>query len=245
MELNKDIYPYLRDEKFSNGLFLTIAAPEKELPNRIDFICNYCRDKKVIHVGCLDHLPLIERKIQTNLWLHKRIDEVAKKQVGIDINLEGLKFVKEKLGYTNVFFEDIVNTAEPGDHIREDHWDVMVLGEILEHVNDPINFLENLKRKYSPFVNQVLFSVPNAFAYENFRLTLKHQECINSDHRSWFSVFTLSKALSIAGFGNFDHHFVLSTPEDFKNSRLHRIMLKKYPSLRSTIMMLADFKTQP
>ena len=35
MKLNNEVLPYLRDEKFSAGLFLKISHPEKDLSNRI------------------------------------------------------------------------------------------------------------------------------------------------------------------------------------------------------------------
>lgn len=241
MQLNEYVIPYLRDEKFSEGLYVKISGPEKRIDNRLDYIIGYAAGKKVIHVGCVDHIPLIEKKIKDNLWLHKRIDEVAQKQIGIDINREGIALVKEKFGYQNVYYEDIAGNEAPGSFIQKEKWDVMILGEILEHVDNPVHFLKQLKAKYAPFATEILVSVPNAFAWENFWLALRQKECINTDHRAWFSVYTLSKALTLAGFHNFFHHFVTFEPGDYKTSFFLRLMLKKYPALRSTIMTGARF----
>ena len=62
MKLSNETIPYLKDEKFSDGLYLTIASPERRLVNRIDYICRYAKGKKILHVGCLDHIPLVEKK---------------------------------------------------------------------------------------------------------------------------------------------------------------------------------------
>lgn len=242
MKLNSEVFPYLRDEKFSAGLFVKISHPEKNLSNRIDFICAYSKGKKILHVGCLDHIPLVEKKISQGLWLHKRIDEVAGKQLGIDINLEGLEWARTKLGYDNVHYENIISQDPPGEMITSETWDAMILGEILEHVDNPVAFLSQLKNKYAPYVKEVLITVPNAFTLDNFLLALRHQECINTDHRSWFSIYTLSKNLTLAGFADFDFHFVTSYPSDYKNSWFKRSLVNRFPALRNTIIMRASFQ---
>ena len=242
MKLNNEVLPYLKDEKFSAGLFLKISDPEKNLRNRIDFICAYAKGKKILHVGCLDHIPLIEKKISQGLWLHKRIDEVAGRQVGIDINREGLEWVRSSLGYENVYYENIISQDPPGEMITSETWDAMILGEILEHVDNPVAFLSQLKNKYSPYVKEVLITVPNAFTLDNFLLALRHQECINTDHRSWFSIYTLSKNLTLAGFTDFDFHFVTSYPSDYKNNWFKRSLVNRFPALRNTIIMRASFQ---
>ena len=42
---------------------------------------------------------MIEEKIKNNTWLHSEITKVAKKNLGVDINEEGIRFVKEKLSW--------------------------------------------------------------------------------------------------------------------------------------------------
>ncbi len=241
MKLTNNIIPYLNDEKFSEGLYITVAKSQKNIPDRISYVCDYSRGKKIIHVGCLDHEQLIQKKIDADTWLHKKIDEVAAKQVGIDINRPALAFVKEKTIYQNVFYEDITSDEPVGSMIQEEQWDAMILGEILEHVNDPIQFLKKLKSKYAPFVKEVLISVPNAFALENFRFALSHKENINSDHRFWFTVYTLAKNLTLAGYTNFQYNFVCYEPHEYRRRYLQKLLQTRFPALRSTIMMHTNF----
>jgi len=241
MNLQQDIIPFLKGEKFSEGLYVTLAHTERNIPDRISIIVNFCRGKNVIHVGCLDHEPLVLKKIETNTWLHKRIDEVAAKQVGIDINRSGIEFVTKNTGFHNIYFEDVMSEKPAGEFIQRQKWDAMILGEVLEHVNDPVCFLKKIKEKYASLVKEVLVTVPNAFAWENFRLAIKHKECINSDHRAWFSVFTLAKNLAEAGYSNFSYDFVMYEPDDYKRRYFLRFLLKRCPALRSTIVMKAQF----
>lgn len=240
MQLEQEVIPYLKDEKFSNGLYLKTAKSKKTLDNRIDFLCNYSAGKKVIHVGCVDHIPLIEKKIANNLWLHARIDSVASRQLGIDISKEGLDYVKTKLGYNNVIYENVISSDPVAPEISSENWDLMILGEILEHVDNPVQFLQNLKKKYSPYVKELVVTVPNAFTWINFYLAIRGKECINTDHRAWFSAFTLSKNLSLADFEIVHFDYVTSFPNDYKGS-WKKYFLKKWPQLNSTIIMIGRF----
>jgi hypothetical protein len=240
MQLEKEVIPYLKDEKFSNGLYLKTARAKKTLDNRIDYLCNYSKGKKVIHVGCVDHIPLIEKKIEKNLWLHARIDAVASKQLGIDISREGIEYVTSKLGYKNVVYENVISSDPVAPEINSEKWDVMIMGEILEHVDNPVYFLQSLKRKYSPYVKELVVTVPNAFAWINFYLSIRGKECINTDHRAWFSAFTLSKNLMLADFEIVDFDYVTSFPNDY-NGNWKKYFLKKWPQLNSTIIMIGKF----
>jgi len=240
MQLEEELIPYLKDEKFSNGLYLKTSESKKKLDNRIDFLCSYSTGKKIIHVGCVDHIPLIQKKIENNLWLHARINEVASKQLGIDISREGLDYVRKNFGYTNVIYENVVSGDPVAEEIQSEKWDAMILGEILEHVDNPVLFLQNLKKKYAAYVKELVITVPNAFAWENFYLALKKKECINTDHRAWFSIYTLSKNLTLADFEISSYEFVTSYPNDYKGS-WKKFFLKKYPQFNSTIVMISKF----
>jgi len=241
MNLKHNLLPYLSGEMFSEGLYIPLANSQKNISDRINYIVEYCRGKKVIHVGCLDHEPLILKKIKANTWLHKRINEVAAKQVGIDINKNGIAFVKKETGFSNIYFEDVLSSQPASKFIQEEYWDTMILGEVLEHVNDPVSFLKKIKEKYGPYVKEMMISVPNAFAWENFRLALSHKECINSDHRTWFSVYTLAKNLAEAGYHDFSYDFVSYEPADYRSRYFIKFLLKKFPALRSTVIMKTQF----
>lgn len=240
MKLDKSVIPYLKDENFSNGLVFKTARSKSKLENRLDYLCDYAANKKVLHVGCVDHVPLIKEKIKNNTWLHKRIDDVAKKQLGIDINREGLNYLREELGYTNIIFEDIVSDTAVDEQIKSEQWDIMILGEILEHVDNPVEFLKKLKQKYAPYVKELVITVPNAFDLANFYLSFRGKECINTDHRAWFSVFTLSKNLVLAGFDVSFYDYVISYASDYKGS-WKRFLLKKFPQFCSTLIIAGKF----
>lgn len=46
--------------------------------------------------GCVDHLPLIEHRRQTGMWLHDILSEKCTAVVGIDINEQGIAYMNEQ-----------------------------------------------------------------------------------------------------------------------------------------------------
>ena len=130
------------------------------------------------------------------MWVHEHVTKLSEKSIGIDISEEGVKRVRE-MGYKNVYHHDLM--ASRFDVIEKEHWDYMLLGEMIEHVDNPTDFLSNVKKKYSPYVDRIIITTPNAFRLDNFLFVLRNKECVNTDHRYWFTPYTLSKAVVRAG----------------------------------------------
>ena len=230
------IFDYLSGSKFSGGLVVECKdSKDKQIIYRLDCLEKLTKNKKVIHVGCVDHLPLIEKKIDENTWLHKRLDKVATKCLGIDINQEGLDFLRHKLGYQDVYQMDIINDSMISQ-ISGEKWDFLILGEILEHVDDPTLFLKKLKANFKDHCDSIIITVPNAFKLVNFRRALKHEEFINTDHRFWFTPFTLAKVCVGAGLNIDGFELVLDKPVGLRRI-LKKILVSRYPMLRDIIVM--------
>ncbi|CCB91936.1 putative uncharacterized protein [Waddlia chondrophila 2032/99] len=236
MNLQSDYSDYLSGAKFHNGLNVQISN-RHELKDRLCKIEELVQNKNVLHAGCVDHLPLIKEKIHSNRWLHKRLSLCASRCMGFDIDQPGIEFVK-KLGYSNVIYHDLIKDKILPKEICEFEWDYMVLGELLEHINNPVLFLEELKNKYQAKVSKVIITVPNAFRISNFKFSLFNKELINSDHRYWFTPYTLAKIIVESGLIMEDMHFVegcLSRKSFFKN-----FLLKRKPLFCDTIVAIAS-----
>ena len=92
-----------------------------------------------------------------------------------------------------------VVTENPPAEIVSKKWDYIVAGEVLEHIDDPVMFLKSIREKYGACTERILITVPNALSYTNFRFALRNIEMINTDHRFWFTPYTLLKVASQAG----------------------------------------------
>ena len=62
MNLNR-YQDYLLGRQFSNGLDVQVSDSGKYIQTRIDCLVNLVKDKNIIHVGCTDHIEIIDRKI--------------------------------------------------------------------------------------------------------------------------------------------------------------------------------------
>ncbi|MHC1706742.1 MAG: methyltransferase domain-containing protein [Bacteroidales bacterium] len=250
MKFPIDLLPYLKGEKFSNGLDFTISTPESSILGRFSYLENLARGKNIIHLGCCDHLPLIDEKIRRNSWMHGRLVSKAKYCLGIDIDPVSVDYVKTKLGYQDLICKDIVN--EDVAEITAQHWDYLILGEILEHIDDPVAFLRTIREKYGKNIEAIVITVPNTFLWANHRNVLRHKEIINSDHKYSFTPYTLAKILSIAGYTvqefyfTQDFHFRSAWRRRFKflyylkHFRTY-LFLRWYPGLRENLVVSAIF----
>ncbi|MFZ6011352.1 MAG: methyltransferase domain-containing protein [Bacteroidota bacterium] len=205
---------YLRGKKFTNSLVIPYDY-YGPIPNRVAFLRDLVKGKYVIHLGCLDHLPLIDDKIKRGQWLHKEITESAKKCIGIDIDKEANDHVQSKYKFDNILIGDFTTTRFP--QVVNEQWDYAVLGELLEHIDNPVAFLEAIRKNYSGCLRSLVITVPNAWTRHTMKMAKRSAEIINSDHRYWFTPYTLAKVIIQAGMQPSEIYFAnrvpLSKPE--------------------------------
>ncbi len=240
MNFNNNVYSYLKGDTFSNGLVVKYEeTPLFDLSKtkRLEAIESICKGKKVIHIGCVDHIPLIKNKIERNIWLHKIITDCATECIGLDIAKDGVEYCNKELSYSNVHYMDIEND-ELIAPLLEQKWDVMILGEILEHVDNPVQFLQKINQKFSSICTTIIITVPNAFCYQYFFNAFKNKECINTDHRYYFTPFTLAKCLTRANYQvkSFEMYH-----RSYPTFNIIRRFWLCFPLFRHGIIMSADF----
>ena len=238
MKFDSTTVEHLKGNKFSNAYSYPIALPEDEILYRMDFIENLVERKNVLHLGCTDHIPLIKEKIKKNLWFHKRLTEASETCLGIDIDADAIKYVKEELNFSNIIKHNIV-LEDPRTEITNRIWDYMILGEIVEHLNNPYEFLKSVKEKY-PSIKRLVITVPNAFCFANIISSFRQIEFINTDHRFWFTPFTLAKISILAGYKVESFHFAQTLPRTKKTWKgsVKEMLLKRKPAYRDTLIMI-------
>lgn len=105
MIVTQEMREYLSGEQFSNGYECRL---ERNRPmERIERLVELTRGKTVLHIGCADHLPLIDSKIAEGRYLHQCLVDNCAKVVGIDLNTEAIDHMKS-LGFTDVYTMDVV-----------------------------------------------------------------------------------------------------------------------------------------
>lgn len=210
MRLPDFVQPYLSAQKFSNALSVPLAF-KGTIPSRLDFLQNLVKHKTVVHIGCLDHKDLMDVKIAKHQWLHGLLDESATRCLGIDINQEAFNYLQTTHQYQgNIIIADVLKAPLP--EVTESNWDYMILGELLEHVDNPVEFLATLRTQYSGTIKQIVVTVPNGFTQTNFKYAQQSKELINSDHRFWFTPYTLARVMNAAGITPHEFFFTNRVP---------------------------------
>jgi hypothetical protein len=240
MKFSEDIAPYFKDKIFSNALSVPIAETNEPLNGRMEFVTELCKGKQIVHLGCADHKEIIDEKIKNNRWLHKLLVESATKCIGVDNNVEALNHIR-KLGFTDVYEADITHEP-PLPVITSQRWDYLVMGEIIEHISNPAAFLSSLRERYAANVDRIILTTPHAFRFKNFtRAARHHKEIVNSDHRFWFTPFTLGKIVVDAGLWP-EEFWLVENLRPSTNALFKKWLLKKYPAYRDTIIMSCRLK---
>jgi 2-polyprenyl-3-methyl-5-hydroxy-6-metoxy-1,4-benzoquinol methylase len=228
---------YLNGTDFSNSLKVKVSKRESNVPYRMEVIQKIVKDKDVIHFGCADHIEVIDFKIKKNIWLHKLIADVAKKVTGIDINKEAVEYLTNNLKIPGIYCLNIEEQALPLE-LTGNKSDFLVMGEIIEHIDNPVQFLSSVRNKFSGIATEILVTAPNALRWLNFKYAFKHTELINSDHRFWFTPYTLGKILARAGYHDISFQFVENSRPDKFSPRKYFIY-RYYPSFRDTVLIRA------
>ena len=169
-----------------------------ELTERVDFLKEACMNKKVLHLGCTDY-PFTQNSIANNMLLHFEIEKVAKELYGFDFDQAGIDILKEA-GVQNIYRADLENLTEVP---LEETFDVILAGEMIEHLSNPGLFLRGIKR----FMNRetiLLITTINAYCgMRNVIYALRGKgginEPVHQDHVAYYSYSTLKLIIEREG----------------------------------------------
>jgi hypothetical protein len=101
-------------------------------------------------------------------------------------------------GWQNLHHLDIEHLdAEP--RILSEPFDLLLLTEVLEHLNNPGRFLEAIQPLFRPHT-ELLITTPNSTSLSNIIANLHHTEAVHPEHNYWFSYHTLGSMLNKYGY---------------------------------------------
>lgn len=148
--------------------------PDGTVIDRVAFILDECKGRRVLEFGASGPLHDEILKVAQTLLGVDRVD--APRVVGFDL-------------------DDVSLETLPGGTWNPD---VIVCGEILEHLANPGWFLQRLRKAHHDA--PVIISVPNAFSSIARRHLQNGMENVNKDHTSWYSPRTLWTLLERYGY---------------------------------------------
>lgn len=159
----------VRSPEYTAKMLHTI--PKTTAVDREKFILERCKGKTVLDIGASGRM-------------HGLIVQAAAKCYGIDR--------EDGDGVAGVNLDDVTIGLPVFEGVE-----LVVCGEVLEHLANPGWFLERLKRTYPV---PVIITVPNAFSAAGYANMERGVENVNADHVAWYSWKTMSVLLGRYGY---------------------------------------------
>jgi 2-polyprenyl-3-methyl-5-hydroxy-6-metoxy-1,4-benzoquinol methylase len=165
---------------------------------RNDHILKLARGRNVLHVGCVGFadLPTEQRVALARRSLHYLLSKEAN-TIGVDYSRAAIQYFREKGLFDNVYFGDAQDLANSDVPARI--FDVVVAGDIIEHLSCPGLFLEGL----SQFMSRdslLVVTTPNAFGLFNFIRYFRGQFREGLEHVASYNNQNLTQLLDRHGF---------------------------------------------
>lgn len=179
----KQCYQVKEQDKISSmDDFWIQNVPVSKIDDRIPYFDGLCKNKKVLHFGCTDW-PVFDPT--NNLHIH--LSKITSTLHGFDIDKDGIANLK------NFVDQDYFSEF---DQIKGKYYDICLVPETIEHVDNVRSFLEGLS---SIKADKFLITAPNCFApahmHRNINKQNLFQELIHPDHNCWYSPYTLKNQI--------------------------------------------------
>ena len=161
----------------------------------MDVIEPLIKNKKVLDLGVVDSRrkrnKTGERLEKLPNLLFRRICEINPDTMGVDIDEQGVVILREqglKVEAANVMTMDL-----------EQRFDVIIAGEIIEHLENPGIFLRNMA-KHLKTGGVLLVTTPNPFYFKQvWKIFRYNRPQVHEEHTCWFDPMTLSSLAGICG----------------------------------------------
>jgi 2-polyprenyl-3-methyl-5-hydroxy-6-metoxy-1,4-benzoquinol methylase len=161
-----------------------------ELVDRVEFIKKACNGKKVLHLGCTDY-PFTKEMIENKMLLHFELQKTASDLYGFDFDQKGIDILAGA-GVENLYHADLEKLEQVD---LNETFDVIIAGEMIEHLSNPGLFLKGIQRFMTPTTNLLITTIN---AYSGMRMLTYglrgqggHVEPVHPDHVAYYSYSTL------------------------------------------------------
>lgn len=167
--------------------------PRPRLVDRESFLVSCCQGRRVLHVGCVDS-GLLSDRLSSNTLLHGKLAGVASELWGLDLDEEGIAHLRDR-GYWNLH----VGSGEAiPDTIPREYFDVVLAGELIEHLLNPGLFLKEAASRCAAS-GRVILTTPNGLRLTNLVGPVANSEMVHPEHTLSFTPATLRRLLSACG----------------------------------------------
>ncbi len=195
-----------------------------ENDHKIRFCLDYILGAKVLDLGCVQHNP---NNYQSKYWLHKALAANARAITGLDYDKEGVASLR-RFGF-NVTYGDACN------FVMEDKYDVIVAGDIIEHLTNFDGFFKSCSMNLADD-GVILISTPNPWYWRHIvKAALFSRVPNNPEHTCWLDPVTLNQLAERYGFfvdelrygSRYLKDRVLPLPKGIKHTSFHACLRRQ------------------
>jgi 2-polyprenyl-3-methyl-5-hydroxy-6-metoxy-1,4-benzoquinol methylase len=190
-----------RREPELSQLEMVHRLPPATLVDRFGFLTALGAGRRVVHVGFVD-AGCEGANTDAGAWLHEHLARDARELVGLDVDVPGVERARAR------GFEAHVVDCRDTDAVRAlalEPAEVVVAGEVIEHLDDAGAFLDGLHALLAPG-GIVVVTTPNATGLVNAFASLVNYEVNHPDHVVMYTCQTLDAMLRRHGWDPIEHH---------------------------------------
>ena len=202
-------------------------------------IFELAKGKRVLHLGCVGHEAVDEpdphRRYERSL--HARIQQVATSLVGVDSNVELI----EEYAAAGLDTGMIVGNVERLEDLElGDPFDVIVSGNVIEHLSNPGGMLDGM-RALSHSGTAVLVTTPHALGLRQYVKHIRGRFTESNDHMMTFNGPSLANLMTRHGFRvtHIDTGYAKAQNPSLKGRVAHRL-INRYPRFGRSLLVQAE-----
>ena len=183
-------------ELFRGAPRTPLRLPRIQMVDKEGWILGKVAGKSVLHLGPTDSPGSVLSARQGRL-LHQKLQGRCRELVGLDLDRQGIEDLSKHCQINDIIW----GNAEALDQVfPERKFELILAGDIIEHVNNLGNLLASAKKVLSPG-GELLITTPNALAVKRvLGAIFLRQERNHPDHMYFFSPMNLWQAARRFGY---------------------------------------------
>jgi 2-polyprenyl-3-methyl-5-hydroxy-6-metoxy-1,4-benzoquinol methylase len=204
-------------------------------------ILDLAKGKRVLHLGCVGFadLPTTDRVALARESLHYALSNVAR-VVGVDYSRDAIEYFRSNGVFTNVTY----GNAEKLDEAQIDGpFDVVVVGDIVEHLSNPGLMLDGVRR-FCNARTSVVITTPHSFGLLSFLKHVFARFVEGKEHVMTFNAQNIANLCARHGFQ------IVSIDTCYQKHAMKqrlfpigKLFFKAFPNLGGTLFVIAKLVT--
>lgn len=204
--------------------------------------------KQVLHLGAVGETTSnLEAKVSgIENGVHASLTRHASACIGVDYDADAVDAILKAGTFTNIICRDIFQLKR--DEIELGTIDFIVAGDVVEHLANPglmLDVIGNICDKDTTLI----VTVPNSQGLPQFLRYLIGKQIEGSDHKISFNVYSLTNLLRDRGWEVTGTSGCYQAASQGLNGsvrfRVGRFVLRRFPSLAGTLIVVARRLTSP